>query len=344
MTAYCTKYEIIQKYCNHEYSRKEAAVLLGLSERQISRLKLQYQQGSLLPVSVRETANAKMHQTIVEKKSLPPYQDMNISRYKQALKDDFSIEISYSALYNILKEHQIESPLKQNKNLRAPEIRSREASAGALVHVLSVPTENNSFHLFLMDDATGKLLSYRLSSRPNGFSYFALLCNGFSKNGLPVRLHFHLLPDIHTDDFSKTMKEAIEMLSITYEESTAHTKNLRRDYLIHTLTQYLTKADKNSARFLVEFNKKYALRAAQSSSFKTAPNDAALKLALSYHRPWYMNNSGSFYINKKNYVIQHDLLSVPPAGSFMMLHIHNPSVIYAVYRSKLYLASSEQVS
>ena len=305
---------------------------------------LQYQQGSLLPVSVRETANAKMHQTIIESKSLPAYQDMNISRYKQALKKDFSIEISYSALYNILKEHQIESPLKQNKNLRIPEIRNREASAGTLVHVLSVPTENNDFHLFLMDDATNRLLSYRLYSRPNGFSYFALLYDGFSKNGLPIRLCFHLLPDIHTDTFSETMKEAVEMLSITYEESTIHTKNLRRDYLIHTLTQYLTETDKTSTRFLVEFNKKYALRAAQSASFQAAPNDATLKLALSYHRPWHMNTSGRFYINKRNYVIQHDFLSVPPAGSFIMLHIHNPSVIYAVYRSQLFLASSEQTS
>lgn len=345
MTAYSTKstkYEIIHQYCNHEYSRKEAANLLGLSERQISRLKLQYQQGSLLPVSVRETANAKMHQTIVESKSLPAYQDMNISRYKQALKEDFSIEISYSALYNILKEHQIESPLKQNRNLRFPEIRNREASAGALLHVLTIPTENKQFHLFLLDDATGKLLSYRLFSPPSGFSYFALLYDGFSKNGLPIRLCFHLLPEIHTNSFSETMKEAVEMLSITYEESAADTNNLRRDYLIHTLTEYLAKADASSSCFLVEFNKKYALRATQSASFKSPPNDATLKLALSYHRPWHMNTSGRFYINKRNYVIQHDFLSAPPAGSFMMLHIHNPSVIYAVYRSQLYTASFEQ--
>lgn len=342
MTAYHTKYEIIHQYCNHECSRKEAAKLLGLSERQISRLKLQYQQGSLLPVSVRETANAKTHQIIIESKSLPAYQDMNISRYKQALKDDFSIEISYSALYNILKENQIESPLKQNRNLRSPEIRNREASAGTLVHVLSIPTTQDQFHLFLLDDATGRLLAYRLSSHPNGFSYFALLHDGFSRNGLPIRLCFHLLSDIHTESFSETMKEAVEMLSITYEESAANTINLRRDYLIHTLTEYLAEADTSSARFLMEYNKKYALRATQSARFKTAPNDAALKLALSYHRPWHMNTSGRFYINKRNYVIQHDFLSTPPAGSFMMLHIHNPSVIYAVYRSQLYTASFEQ--
>ena len=342
MTAYTTKYEIIHQYCNHEYSRKEAAKLLGLSERQISRLKFQYQQGSLLPVSMRETANAKMHQTIIESKSLPTYQDMNISRYKQALKDDFSIEISYSALYNILKAHQIESPLKQNKNLRFPEIRNRESSAGALVHVLSLPAKADLFHLFLLDDATGRLLSYRLSSYPNGFSYFALLYDGFSKNGIPTRLCFHLLPTIHTEAFSKTMREAVEMLSILYEESFNNTKNLRRDYLIHTLTQYLAEADLSSTRFLVEFNKRYALRAAQGASFKTSPNDATLKLALSYHRPWHMNTSGRFYINKRNYFIRHDFLSTPPAGSFMMLHIHNPSVIYAVYRSQLYTASFEQ--
>lgn len=342
MTAYHTKYEIIHQYCNHEYSRKEAAKLLGLSERQISRLKLQYQQGNLLPVSVRETANAKMHQTIITNKSLPPYQDMNISRYRQALKEDFSIEISYSALYNILKEHQIESPLKQNRTLRFPEIRNREASAGALIHVLSIPAESDCFHLFLLDDATGRILSYRLSSRPNGFSYFALLFDGFSKNGIPVRLCLHLLPSVHTEELSKTIKEAMDMLSITYEECTAETKNARRDYLIHTLTEYLKEANPSSSCFLMEFNKKYILRAAQSASFKPAPSDAALKLALSYHRPWHMNSSGRFYINKRNYVIQHDFLSVPPAGSFMMLHIHNPSVIYAVYRSQLYTASFEQ--
>ena len=47
-------------------------------------------------------------------------------------------------------------------------------------------------------------------------------------------------------------------------------------------------------------------------------------------------------INKRNYFIRHDFLSTPPDGSFMMLHIHNPSVIYAVYRSQLYTASFEQ--
>jgi len=337
------KYEIIRNYCNHEYSRKEAANLLHLSERQISRLKLQYLQGNLLPVSVREVVNTNRHQTIIESKSLPAYQDMNIARYRQALKDDFSIDISYSALYNILKEHNIESPLKQNRNLRSPEIRMREASAGELLHVLPIPAENNRFHLFLFDDATGRLLAYRFLCRPNCFSYFALLYNGFSKNGLPNRLCFHLMPSVHTDAFSETMKEAVESLSITYEEACNNTANPRRDYLIHTLMEYLSKTDLSSSRFLVEYNKKYALRASQSASFRNAPNDVALKLALSYHKPWHMNTSGSFYINKRSYVIQHDFLSIPPAGSFVMLHIHNPSVIYAVYRSQLYMASSEQI-
>lgn len=341
MTAYSIKYEIIHKYCNHEYSRKEAARLLQLSERQVSRLKLQYLQGSLLPVSAREAANAEMHQTIIESKSLPAYQNMNISRYKQALKDDFSIDISYSALYNILKEHHIESPLKQNRRLRSPEIRMREASAGALLHALSLPAEHGLFHLFLLDDATGRMLAYRFSCRPNCFSYFALLCDGFSKNGLPNRLRLHLPSHIHTDTFSETMKEAVETLSIIYEEADC-TANARRDYLIHTLTEYLSKADTASSRFLVEYNKKHTLRASQTASFRNAPSDAALKLALSYHKPWHMNASGSFYINKRNYVIQHDFLSAPPAGSTVMLHIHNPSVIYAVYRSQLYTASSEQ--
>jgi len=342
MTACSIKYEIIHQYCNHECSRKEAAKLLGLSERQISRLKLQYLDGSLLPVSARETANAKMHQIIIENKMLPPYKDMNISKYKQALKDHFSIEISYSALYNILKEHQIESPLKQNRNLRSPELRARESSAGALVHIFSIPAKNELFHLFLLDDATGRMLSYSFFCRPNCFSYFTLLYNGFSKNGLPVKLCLHLLPQIHTKDFSKTIREAVEALSITYKEISQEQEHLRRDYLIHTLKEYLMEANLTSSRFLMEFNKKHALRASQSASFRSAPNDAALKLALSYQKPWHMNTTGRFYINQRNYVIQHDYLSIPPAGSPMMLHIHNPSVIYAVYRSQLYIAAYEQ--
>lgn len=249
--------------------------------------------------------------------------------------------------------------------MRSPEIRIREASAGALLHVFFIPAECGLFHLFLLDDATGRMLACRFSSRPNCFSCFALLYNGFSRYGLPDRLCFHLLSQIHTDTFSETMKEAIEMLSIIYEESyetshgksykescqelhrtlyeesAEHTENLRKNYLIHTLTEYLAEADTTSARFLVEFNKKYALRASQPASFRNAPNDAALKLALSYHKPWHMNTSGSFYINKRNYVIQHEFLSIPPVGSFVMLHIHNPSAVYAVYRSQLYTACSK---
>ena len=112
---------VINRFIDKSISRQQAAELLGLSTRQITRLKKDPTSGAQSLIH-KNTGRKPVHSVSDELKeavlkiySRPEFSNANFLHFKDILSADFGIQLSYSALSSILKNAGFESP-KKKKN------------------------------------------------------------------------------------------------------------------------------------------------------------------------------------------------------------------------------------
>ena len=110
-------YKVINSFIDKHISRDQAAQLLGLSTRQISRLKkgiVTSGAESLIHKNTgRKPAHAlkeEMKEEILKIRSNPDFDGINFLHFQEILEDEYKIKISYSSLTSILKNQGYESP------------------------------------------------------------------------------------------------------------------------------------------------------------------------------------------------------------------------------------------
>lgn len=114
------RFSVISKLIDGHLTIAEAAVSLGISERQIIRLKkgvaaegagfLIHKNSQRKPV---HAINKETSVKIVTLKQSELYQSANFLHFQELLERCESIKISYSALYSILTQANIKSPKKR---------------------------------------------------------------------------------------------------------------------------------------------------------------------------------------------------------------------------------------
>ena len=113
---------VINRFIDKSISRQQAAELLGLSTRQITRLKKGVLTSGAQSLIHKNTGRKPVHSVSDELKeavlkiySRPEFSNANFLHFKDILSADFGIQLSYSALSSILKNAGFESP-KKKKN------------------------------------------------------------------------------------------------------------------------------------------------------------------------------------------------------------------------------------
>ena len=129
---------VIQRFIQKDITRQQAADLLGLSTRQISRLKkgvLTSGPESLIHKNTgRKPAHAVKEETkeaILSLYSQPEFSEVNFLHFQEILLADFGISLSCSALSSILKNAGKESPKKKKKRKRYPSLQTKASSRAA---------------------------------------------------------------------------------------------------------------------------------------------------------------------------------------------------------------------
>ena len=119
-------FKIINSFIDKSITRKQAAELLGLSPRQISRLKKGVLTSGAHSLIHKNTGRKPAHSVSDELKeavlkiySRPELSGVNSLHFKDILLTDFGISLSYSATSSILKNAGFESP-KRKKSVTAP--------------------------------------------------------------------------------------------------------------------------------------------------------------------------------------------------------------------------------
>ncbi|WP_284679366.1 ISNCY family transposase [Aceticella autotrophica] len=178
---------------------REAAELLGLSERQVIRLK-----GGVLkdgPAFIihknrgrkpKHALSDEIGTKIVELKQTK-YQEANFMHFSELLEEHENINVSYSTIYRILTKEGIKSPKKHRKR-KSHHRRKRKPQKGMLVQIDASPHEwiigDKSFTLHgAIDDATGEILALFFAPNECMEGYFEVIRQIVNNHGIPISIY-----------------------------------------------------------------------------------------------------------------------------------------------------------
>lgn len=213
-------FTVINRFIDKSISRQQAAELLGLSTRQITRLKKGVLTSGAESLIHKNTGRKPSHAVSEETKeavlkiySRPELSGANFLHFKDILLADFGIQISYSALSSILKNAGFESPKKKKIRHRTHR-RKRKPHPGQLIQIDATPYEwfggNTKYSLHgAIDDATGKVVGLFLTQNECLYGYLETMRQCCVDFGVPQSVY----SDNHTIFRSpKTGKLTVEEL------------------------------------------------------------------------------------------------------------------------------------
>ena len=159
---------LIEACINGQCTVKQVANALGLSERRVKQIKKEVKENGVKSIQhgnrgrkPKNTISNETKKKILELRSSYQYELSNFKHFQEILKERENIDISYSALYNILHNAGIKSPKKHRKS-KLHHRRKRKESEGMMLQADGTPFdwfgngEKYSLHGFV-DDATGKI-------------------------------------------------------------------------------------------------------------------------------------------------------------------------------------------
>lgn len=195
------RFDIINKAISGFITVDEAAQALGLSRRQIQRLKKEVKEyGAAALVhknSLKPPHNAfskEQIDEIIKLKKSDLYESCNFMHFRNLLDEHHDIQISYSALYKILKDAGISSP-KTRRRYKPHRRRKRRKQAGLLLQVDGTPfawfkgdRKKYSIH-GAIDDATGQVTSLFMCKNECLYGYFKMFRQTIDNFGMPISVY-----------------------------------------------------------------------------------------------------------------------------------------------------------
>lgn len=182
-------------------SSREAAGLLGVSERQVRRLLAAYREQGPRGVVHGNRGRPPAHalseavRERVRELATSRYAGVNHSHLAELLAEREGLTIPRSTLSDILREANIRSPRPQRRRSRHRSRRERYPQEGMLLQI------DASHHdwlqgrgprpvlLAVIDDATGKVPAARFHDTEDGRGYFMLMRDLCRKTGVPMAIY-----------------------------------------------------------------------------------------------------------------------------------------------------------
>jgi len=194
-----TRLRVINQTIDKVITIREAAELLGLSERQVIRLKGGVKEHGPAFIIHKNRGRKPQHtlpdevrMKIVELKQ-SRYQEANFSHFTELLEKYEGTNVSYSTVHRVLTEAGIKSPKKHSKS-KPHHRRKRKPQKGMLVQIDASPHEwiigGESFTLHgAIDDATGEILALFFAPNECMEGYFEVIRQIVKGYGIPISLY-----------------------------------------------------------------------------------------------------------------------------------------------------------
>jgi transposase len=192
--------DVIQRVYRGELTMEQAALVLGISERQCYRAKARVKQQGAKGVVHGNRGRPCKHKTeeetvqqIVEL-ARGKYQGFNDHHLTEKLQEQEKIKLSREKVRRILRAHGIASP-KKRRGIKHRSRRERRASEGMMLQVDGSPhdwLQGRGPRLCLIgaiDDATSKVMGALFVQAESSWGYFTLFCEIFKQHGLPQSIY-----------------------------------------------------------------------------------------------------------------------------------------------------------
>ena len=179
---------------------KQVAIALGLSERRVKQIKKEVKENGVKSIQhgnrgrkPKNTIPDETRKKILELRSSYEYEISNFKHFQELLKERENIDISYSALYNILRNAGIKSP-KKHRKAKLHHRRKRKECEGMMLQADGTPFDwfgdgqKYSLHGFI-DDATGKITGLYMCKNECLLGYLEVLRQTLENYGIPISLY-----------------------------------------------------------------------------------------------------------------------------------------------------------
>ena len=330
---------------------KQVADTLGLSERRVKQIKKEVKENGVKSIQhgnrgrkPKNTISDETRKRILELRSSYEYEISNFKHFQELLKERENIDISYSALYNILRNAGIKSPKKHHKT-KLHHRRKRKECEGMMLQADGTPFdwfgsgEKYSLHGFI-DDATGKVTGLYMCKNECLLGYLEVLRQTLENYGIPISLY----PDKYSVFFPPkkvndhiTIEEQlngrekgitqfgriVEDLGITMFAASSPQAKGRIERLWETLQSRLVtefrinkitsieQANKFLITYIVKYNSQFAIKPQNKQNmFLKLPKRYNLDELLCVRFERTIDNAGVFSINNSKFQIMDK--SLPP--------------------------------
>lgn len=179
---------------------KQVATALGISERRVKQIKKEVKENDIKAIQhgnrgrkPKNTISDETKNKILELRHSYEYEISNFKHFQELLSERENINISYSALYKILRQAGIKSPKKHRKT-KLHHRRKRKDSEGMMLQADGTPFdwfengEKYSLHGFI-DDATGKITGLYMCKNECLLGYLEVLRQTLENFGIPISLY-----------------------------------------------------------------------------------------------------------------------------------------------------------
>lgn len=191
---------LIEACINGKCTVKQVALALGISERRVKQIKKEVKENGIKSIQhgnrgrkPKNTISDERRKKILELRQSYEYELSNFKHFQELLKERENINISYSALYHILKNAGIKSPKKHRKT-KLHHRRKRKEAEGMMLQADGTPFdwfgngEKYSLHGFI-DDATGKITGLYMCKNECLLGYLEVLRQTIENYGIPISLY-----------------------------------------------------------------------------------------------------------------------------------------------------------
>jgi hypothetical protein len=295
------------------------------------------------------------------------YEISNFKHFQELLKEKENIDISYSALYNILKNAGFKSP-KKHRRKKLHNRRKRKDSEGMLLQADGTPfewfggKEKYSLHGFI-DDATGKITGLYMCKNECLLGYLEVLRQTLTDFGIPISLYpdrANVFFSPKKDESQLTIEEQlagidkrvtqfgriVEELGITmFPAYSSQAKGrierlwetlqsrLTTEFRIHNITD-MKQANEFLKKYIPKYNKQFSVNpSSEKNMFLELPKNVKLDELLCVKFERQIDNSGVFSIMNNKLQINNKFI---PSKSKIEILISERIGMKAKYNGQLY--------
>ena len=335
---------LIEACINGQCTVKQVANALGLSERRVKQIKKEVKENGVKSIQhgnrgrkPKNTISVETKKKILDLRSSYEYELSNFKHFQEILKERENIDISYSALYNILHTAGIRSPKKHRKS-KLHHRRKRKASEGMMLQADGTPFdwfgngEKYSLHGFI-DDATGKITGLYMCKNECLLGYLEVLRQTLENFGIPISLYPDkysvFFPPKKVDDhltieeqlngrekgitqFGRIIEElGISMFPASSPQAKGRIERLWETLQSRLVTEFrinnittIEQANAFLANYIKKYNSKFAIKPTNNTSmFLKLPKKYNLDELLCVRFERTIDNAGVFSLNNSKFQV-----------------------------------------